>query len=479
MKRWLPTLLAVCLATLGNAGADEGQAPGKPNVLFLIADDLNNDLGCFGHPMVKSPHIDRLAARGVRFQHAYCQYPLCNPSRASFLTGLRPDSSGVHNNGVHFRTNVPNVVTLPQFFRNHGYFTARVGKLFHYGVPGEIGTSGVMDDPRSWDQTVNPRGRDKDDEDQIFSLVPGQFGGTLSWLAAAGTDEEQTDGIAAQEAIELLERLKQRQQPFFLAVGFYRPHTPFVAPKKYFELYPKERVPVAKVPEGYAQTVPAAALGSSKKEHALLDDNLRREALQAYWASISFMDAQVGKVLDALQKLGLAENTIVVMTSDHGYHLGEHGLWQKQSLFEQSARVPLVIALPGMKTAGQTSPRFAELIDLYPTLVEAAGFEPPAHVQGQSLAPQLADPQASGKAGAITQVLRGRPNGEGIKGYSLRTENFRYTVWDGGRAGVELYDHRSDPQEYRNLAENPQHAATLKEMQALLEKLLAPMPRAN
>src|SRR5262245_45830256 len=307
-------------ATRGSWAAEPGKPAKKLNVLLLVADDLNTGLGCYGHPLVQSPSIDRLAARGVRFEHAYCQYPLCNPSRASFLTGLRPDHTRVQDNAVHFRKNVPDVVTLPQLFRNHGYYVCRVGKLYHYGVPNQIGTDG-LDDAPSWEKRINPRGRDKDDEGKIFSLLKGQFGGTLSWLAAEGTDEEQTDGVAAAEAIKLLRERPKDDRPFFLAVGFYRPHTPYVSPKKYFEMYPQDKIKLPTVPR--RTDVPAAAFLSGKPEQDTMSDDQRREAIQAYYAATTFMDAQVGKVLSALDGMGLAESTVIVMISDHGYHLGE------------------------------------------------------------------------------------------------------------------------------------------------------------
>ncbi|MBI3464031.1 MAG: sulfatase-like hydrolase/transferase [Planctomycetes bacterium] len=262
-KSVLPMLVFLSFTLLVPATESAAQDRTRPNVLFIVSDDLNNRLGCYGDPLVQSPNIDRLAKKGVRFDRAYCQFPLCNPSRASFLTGLRPDHTRVYENATQFRKNVSDAVTLPQTFQKAGYFVARVGKLYHYGVPAQIGTDG-LDDPPSWQQVVNPRGRDKDDESRIFSLVPGQFGGTLSWLAAEGADGEQTDGSGAAQAIKLLEA--NRDRPFFLAVGFYRPHTPYVAPKKYFDMYPLDQVPLAQVPQNHREGVPLPAFGSAKKE---------------------------------------------------------------------------------------------------------------------------------------------------------------------------------------------------------------------
>jgi iduronate 2-sulfatase len=463
MKAALSCLFALAVIWSLPAAAE---AAGKYNVLFLIADDLNCDLGCYGHPLVQSPNIDRLAARGLRFERTYCQFPLCGPSRASFLCGLFPDQTLIRANAIYVRDRVPNVVTMPQFFRQHGYTPVRVGKLYHYGVPGAIGTDG-HDDPPSWDRKFNPRGRDKDEESKVFSLVPGQYGGTLSWMAADGTDEEQTDGIGAGKAIALLNEFAASKQPFFLAVGFFRPHTPYVSPKKYFDLYPREKIQVPHVPAGYLSTLPQPAVDTlgAKKVNIDLPDETKREAMQAYYAAITFMDAQVGRVLDALEKSGLADNTIVLMTSDHGYHMGEHGHFQKQTLFENATRVPLIISVPGMKTAGQSTRAIVELVDYYPTLAELCGLPAPEGRAGVSQAAVLADPSASPRTSALTQHR---------DGYTVRTDRYRYTEWGpDGRDGAELYDHQSDPAEMHNLANQPEESETVATLRKLLHERIA------
>ncbi|MDF2378055.1 MAG: sulfatase [Verrucomicrobiales bacterium] len=440
MKFLYPFLIFPLLCfTLSSAGAEQ------TNVLFIICDDLNCDIGSYGHPQVKTPNIDRLAERGVRFDNAHCQYALCGPSRASFLTGLYPDQTLIHRNAIYLREHLPNVTSLPQLFKENGYFSTRIGKLYHYNVPRHIGTSG-HDDPYSWNFTINPRGRDVEDEDKIFSLIPGNFGGTLSWLAANGTDEEQTDGVIAAAAVAELERYKKEDRPFFLAVGLFRPHTPYVAPKKYFDLYPLEDIVVPSVPEGYEETLPAPALKSirRKKDQIGLEDRLARQAIQSYYASITFADAQVGKVLDALEATGLNENTVVVFTSDHGYHMGEHGHWQKTTLFENATRVPLIIAAPETKAAGQISTSPTEMLDIYPTLAELCDLEAPAYLSGVSLAPVLEDASAAPRDSALSQYETG---------YSLRTDRYRYTEWgEKGVDGKELYDRQTDPEELINLA---------------------------
>jgi len=462
--------IPLLLNAVTNVGWCETAEGARPNVLFLICDDLNCDLGCYDHPLVKSPNIDRLAARGVRFERAYCQYPLCGPSRASFMAGLYPDQTLIHRNAIHIRERLPNVQTMSQMFRDNGYFATRIGKIYHYNVPKHIGTGG-HDDPYSWDQTINPRGRDKDDEDLIFSLRPGSFGGTLSWLAADGTDEEQTDGIGVTEAVRLLETYAKEDRRFFLAVGLFRPHTPYVAPKKYFAMYPRDKIVVPDVPEGYLDSLPAPARQSitRKKDQVNLPDDLARRAIQAYYASTTFADAQVGRVLDALEATGLAENTIVLFTSDHGYHMGEHGHWQKTTLFENAARVPLVVAGPGVEAAGCSTKTPAEMVDFYPTLAELCGLDVPKHLSGVSLVPVLVDPSAAPRGSALTQYA---------SGYSIRTRRYRYTEWDEeGNTTFELYDHETDPDEMINLARRPEQAEVIGQMSEVLHQRIADAQR--
>jgi len=470
------------LVIFGYCGTISAQQ--RYNVLFIISDDLNNMLGCYGDRWARTPNIDRLAARGVRFDRAYCTFPLCGPSRNSMLTGLYPNSTGILGNGQIFRQSIPNQISLPQAFRQQGYFAARLGKLYHYNVPNSIGTDG-HDDPASWELEMNPAGVDRlEEHPHIFSLTPGQFGGTLSWYASPKSDEHHTDGILAAETEWVLERCaKQRHRPFFVAVGFFRPHTPYVSPKDpYFSYYPVDQMPVVTNWQEDQKDIPPAALASYKREQDKLTDDLRRQCRQAYYAAISFMDAQVGRVLDALDKYGLADRTIIVFTSDHGYHMGEHGLWQKQSLFEESARVPLIIVAPGVCQPGSVVATPVSQVDLFPTLAELCHIPAPENLQGQSLVPMLKNPQEPGRGWALTQVVRGGnirrfgaspavgDRGRQFFGYSLRTARWRYTEWDEGREGRELYDHEADPQELTNLADKPEYKTVVAELSAQLRQ---------
>lgn len=471
--RWSVVLLCAAAAALAHAAAP------RKNVLFIISDDLNNMLGCYGDPRAQTPNLDKLAARGVRFDLAYCAYPLCGPSRNSMLTGLYPNSTGIHQNALIFRQTIPNQLSLPQAFRQQGWFAGRIGKLYHYNVPNSVGTNG-HDDPASWELELNPAGVERMEEHPVITtLTPRQFGGTLSWHASSKGDAEHTDGMQAADAEWVLERCaRQKDRPFFLAVGFFRPHTPYVAPKAYFDKYPAAQMPVVPLPRKEEQAgVPAAALSSRRAVEDAMTDEQRRLARQAYYASISFMDAQVGRVVAALDRLGLADSTVIVFTSDHGYHMGEHGLWQKMTLFEEAARVPLLIVAPGVGRRGGVAKAPVSHVDLFPTLAELCGVTPPANLQGQSLVPILRDPSATGRGWALTQVIRGvagAPPEQGAKakkgaterfsGYSLRTARWRYTEWGEGRHGRELYDHQTDPKELTNLAELPAHAATVTDL---------------
>jgi iduronate 2-sulfatase len=465
------TAAILCAALLCLAGTTEPapaqQAGRRPNVLFIMADDLNNDFSTYGHPLVKTPNLDRLAARGVRFDRAYTQFPLCNPSRASLMTGLRPDTIRVYNLTTQFRTAVPDAVTLPQMFKRNGYVAARVGKIYHYGNPGQIGTDGLDDSP-SWDAVVNPRGIDKDEETVLTNLTPARgLGSSLSFYASPAPDEAHTDGKVALETIALIEKHKDR--PFFIAAGFYRPHCPFIAPRKYFDLYPMDRIPAPPFTRDALAAAPAPAFFTNPPNWTV-NETGQRESIRAYYASISFLDAQVGRLLDALERLKLSENTIVVFISDHGYHLGEGGQWMKQTLFERSARAPLIVAGAPVPVKGRASARPVEFLDVFPTLAELSGVPAPPGLQGRSLVPLLKNPGAAWNHPALTQVQRGAADAA-FMGYSVRTERWRYTEWDEGKRGAELYDEAADPNEQRNLAASPEHKKTVDEMQRVLRSL--------
>jgi iduronate 2-sulfatase len=441
--------------------ADDAPAP-RLNVLHIIADDLNEDLGCYGHPIVKSPNIDRLAARGMRFDRAYCNYPVCNPSRTSFLSGKRPDTTGIVDNATPTRTYLKDSVMLPQFFRQHGWRTEKVGKIFH--------TGDRFEDPPSWDFDLRETNEAKQPpEQQVVRKVKG--GGVV--LDAA--DADTWDGKVARKSVELLEAAARGGKPFYIAAGFRRPHTPYIAPRKYHELYPPAQMAWPAEPPGHLAGIPPIALTYPPGEPTLPEAR-RAEVMSAYFASTSFMDAQVGVLLDALDRLKLWETTVVVFQSDHGYHLGEHGgLHHKMTLFEEGVRVPLIVAAPGI-TPGAVSPRLVELVDLYPTLADLCGLKPPADLEGISFRPLLDDPGRPWKAAAFAVVgRRDRPDKGGnnekldihFMGRTVRTERWRYTEWPDGTA--ELYDQEADPREYANLAGRPEHTATRAGLRALLK----------
>ena len=433
------------------------------NVLFIAVDDLNTRIGCYGDTQVKTPNIDRLAARGVRFDRAYCQYPSCGPSRASVLTGMRPQTTGVLNNKTRLRDALPDAMTLPQWFRKQGYHAARAGKIFHQDVPTHIGTNG-LDDAESWDEVVNPRGRDKDEEHLLTVHTPDlPLPDQMAYLAAEGTDAEQTDGKVADATIRLLKA--HAAKPFFIAAGFYRPHLPSIAPKKWFDLYALDQTTLPALPADYRQHVPGAALSSTPVWPNFGTTELQaRECILAYEATVSFVDAQIGRVLDALDEMKLADNTVIVLWGDHGFHLGEHGLWRKNSLFEESTRAPLIIAAPGIE-GGKTCASPVEFIDIFPTVVVAAGLPIPSSLEGVSLLPLLRDPATRHDRPARSMVQFRE-----VPGRTVRTARWRYTEWgEDGSAGRELYDEAADSKEMNNLANDPAHAATCERLRTLLK----------
>ncbi len=436
------------------------------NVLFVASDDLTSTLGCYGHPVVKSPNIDRLAARGVRFDNAYCQFPFCGPSRASLMTGLRPDTTGVVTNAeVDFRKSHPDAVTLPQLFKNSGWRSMRVGKMFHMGVPGGVGTM-AHQDPPSWDVSISPPG------DEHESVGPGgdpnpdlRHGLKMQWVRAADATG-QADNAAADTAIELLQSVAD--QPFFLGLGFVRPHTPFVAPARFFDMYPLEGIELVSNPPDDLEDIPLPAknLRPFLWNHMGMSEQNQRLALRGYYASVSFMDYQLGRVLDELERLGVADRTVVLFFGDHGWHLGEHTHWQKMSLMEESVKAPLIISAPGSRGAGRSCRALVEFVDFYPTLADLCGLEAPTGLEGVSLTPLLDDPSGSVKDVAFSQVQWE----DRIFGRTVRTDSYRYIRWDGDGGGEELYDHMADPREFTNLALDVRHEDTLARMRSRLEE---------
>lgn len=373
------SILAVALVVLAaSLPLAHGQDRPRPNVLFICSDDMNNHLGCYGYETVKTPWIDQLAERGIRFDRAYCQVPICNPSRVSYLSGFRPEKTGVHTLATPTRAHLGDSTMLPEYFRQHGYFTAQVGKVFHTGDQHE--------DPRSWDVEHREFGKRPEDDQVLRRGEPrGPIKHTSDWAVLKIHDRDTPDGIVARRAARLMEQLAEGDRPFFLGIGFRRPHAPFCAPERYFNLYPPQsiRIPQPAPADHFQGLLPAAHNYAPPPKP--LTEQAQRELIAAYYACNSYVDAQLGVLMDALDRLRLWDNTIVVFFSDHGYHLSDHGgLWHKNSLFEESARVPLIVYAPGMGGAGQPCSSLVELIDLYPTLADLCQLPPPSSLDGTS-----------------------------------------------------------------------------------------------
>jgi len=485
------SLFVVVAAWAVECATADAAEPGKFNVLFIAVDDLRPEAGCYGNPIIKTPNIDALAGRGTVFRRAYCQQAVCSPSRTSLLTGRRPDTTRVYDLQTHFRIHLPDVVTLPQYFKEHGYYTVGMGKIFHGG----------LDDPQSWSVPHwNPGGPGYGKPETLAALAEqakqlrAENGGPASvvlqrdpktglvlkvsapkyrargpaWEDPDVADNALQDGKTADHAVEMLREIKDR--PFFLAVGFLKPHLPFVAPRKYYDLYDRNDLKLAPNPFP-PKDVPEIALHTWGELRAYLDipatgplsDAMALDLIHGYYAAASYTDAQIGRVLDELDRLGLREKTVVVLWGDHGWQLGEHGLWCKHTNFEIAARAPLIFSEPGQNSPGATTDALAEFVDIYPTLCELCGLPVPEGLEGSSLAPVIDDPARAWKPAAFSQYPRGK-----AMGYSMRTDRYRYTEWLPGKGGPaiagELYDHQEDPQENVNLADRPEHATLRKQL---------------
>jgi iduronate 2-sulfatase len=474
-------LLALCIVARPALAAD------RPNVLLICVDDLKPMLGCYGDKTVKSPNVDRLAARGMLLENAYCNQAVCAPSRNSLLTGLRPQTLGIYDLGTNFRRSRPDAVTLPQHFKANGYYTEAMGKIFHVG-------HGNHEDPASWSVphwkadviayalTESKAKRGLTREEALFSNKKAQgLPRGAAYESADVADDAYPDGRTADEAIRRLQAAREKSdQPFFIAVGFVKPHLPFCAPKRYWDLYDHAQFePAARQtpPDGAPSYAPQ--FGGELRQYAgipeqgALEADLQRTLIHGYHAAVSYMDAQLGRVLDALDKTGLGKNTIIVLWGDHGWHLGDHGIWCKHTNYEQAARIPILVTAPGVTQPGTRTSAMTETVDIYPTLCELAGLPAPEGLDGRSFVPALRDPAAATKDSIIHVYPRGQRLGRAI-----RTSRYRLVEWkkfgdSSEPAEFELYDYQTDPAETKNLA------ADRPEVVAQLKTLLAAHPAAK
>lgn len=455
----------------------------RPNIVFIVCDDLNTHVATSGYPHIQTPNFTRLAGEGMTFNRAYCQYPVCGPSRASFLSGLYPESTGVLDNMSDIRETRPGTVSMPQAFKDQGYWTAATGKVFHNA---KVDQGDVAWDEQVWfendEMPIEAEARKKFEAEHgpvsdrknrkawksFLSTVATQTRGQQPGYGPSGlTDDQHKDGKNAMQFGEWIDQKSYGDEPFFIAVGIHKPHGAYLAPQTYFDLYPREDLKFEEPPQGIWKNIPKLAMNKRYEgfgfEFSVENDALRREYMQAYHACISFVDAQIGRVFDSLKENGLWDNTIIVLTSDHGYHLGEHFMWGKVTLFEIGNRIPLMVRAPGVTTPGTSSEALVEMIDYYPTLAELAGITQPTDLQGKSMVPLLKDPSAPGKDVVYTVVTRGKKFGQ-----ALRTQRWRYTSWPDGE---ELYDLDKDIKEHQNLASSPEHKENLATMRRHLSAM--------
>jgi len=470
------------------------QAGRAANVLFIAVDDLKPAAGCFGDPHAKTPGIDRLAARGTVFERAYCMQAVCAPSRNAVLTGLRPEVLGIYDLGTNFRRRVPDVKTLPQWFREHGYASHGLGKIFHVG-------HGNREDPASWsvphvqetsiEYHVPGSGTGTTREAALFGNEPGDIRGLAkgpAWERADVPDDAYADGRIAALAIDRLRGFRDRGEPFFLAVGFLRPHLPFSVPERFWAMHDPARLPLAE------PTVPprgaphwASQFGGELRNYRGIPETgglpapLQRTLVHGYYAATSYVDAQVGRLVQAVDDLGLAGETVIVLWGDHGWHLGDHGMWCKHTTYEQATRAPLIVVSPG-RPAGRRVADPVEFVDIYPTVCDLAELPRPAHLQGESLVPLMDGEDGHGREAAFQVYPRSTPEDGPLLGHAVRTERWRFVEWRRRNetvVGRELYDMRDDPLETENLAADPRHAAIVTDHAALLAQRLAVPPPAG
>ncbi len=486
-------ILAICLFfSTGLKAQQNNISTKKKNILFIAIDDLRPELNCYGASYMKTPNIDRLAKQGLLFKNAYCQQAVCAPSRNSIMTGLRPDAMKIYDLGTFFRKTVPDVVTLPQQFKNNGYISETVGKIYHTG-------HGNQDDDLSWSvpswnitESINNLKRVKrGDTIRLESSLPKINDELLPYYKSNAPEEQMVDAVIADMATKRIQAFKKQDKPFFLAVGFKLPHLPFVAPAKYWDLYNPDDIIVPKKtePEETSKYAFVRWSGELQKYHGIeqyksegyLPDELSRNLIHGYYASVSMVDAQIGKLLNALEKSGLKENTIILLWGDHGWKLGEYGMWSKHSNSELDTRSPLIISAPDFPK-GKTSESLAELVDVYPTLCDLSGIQKPGHLQGKSLVPILENPKAIVKHVAMSQYPRGKfidtnKTKQEIMGYSITDGRYRFTRWQSYEnpkliIDKELYDHKDSRIDTKNLANSEKYSKELMRMENLLNEML-------
>lgn len=451
-------LLIVTVAIIGTTGylflsSKNTDANVKKNVLFVVVDDLNTTLGCYEHPLVKTPNIDQLAADGIKFNNAYCNYAVCGPSRSSFLTGLTPQSINILNNSKPLLNELGDRITLPYLFKLNGYDTYSVGKVFHKNDPGHL-------DEKAWNEVYKFHETPTGAKGETRDMSQGKLSWCY-WRSAEGADEDQEDGQSAKKAVEIIKQ--KHDNSFFIALGLAKPHDPFIAPQKYFDMYSLEHCNPPVLPEAWVQPGKYSLPGEGKLFKQFTEQD-KREFLRSYYACTSFMDAQLGKVIKALEESGQLENTLIVFFGDHGYHLGEHDWWNKVTVYEQGTRAPFIVSGKDIKEKGASTNAMIEFIDIYPTLAELCNLDyVPDYLEGKSFVSVLKNPESEFRSEVRAIVGRGK-----MLGKTVKTRKWRYTEWDDAQNGIELYDQQNDPMEYNNLADDENYKLTRNKMKKLL-----------